>query len=571
VERNTIQLLEPGKKGEDKIARAITEFDQQRPLRGHLQIVQGAVGSGKSLFMYRYRDVLQPPNDRARTRWAFIDFNTAPPDLANAYEWLCKSFIENFERENPTLDLYSPQTLRGIFSRNITKRRAAYEILGRSSQAEEDTAKANDLMHWQDDDKEFARGLGDYILGSRHEILVVVMDNVDRLDLDNQLHAFQLALAFMAETRSFVILQMRDETYERFKNQPPLDTFRSGITFHISPPRFIDVVKRRLELSLQYLSKEAQEVQSYTLETGMRITYPKSELGHFLRELYLELFERKHNISRVLEALAGWDVRKALEMFVSIITSGHLSEIAITSSVMGAKTYPIKEYNILKILMRTDYRFASDQSGLITNIFRFDVDWEKPDNFILTEILYYSVMNRKRVGQIGLEGFYTCQHIAEELQRLGYVRDDVFAALNYLLRRQLITADHLSFRGVNSDDSVRISASGFMHMRFLPGRMEYFCGIIPTTPVFDETKARRLAEFVSRENSGQLGARDKAYAAEVLYSYLFNQKQILRDAQPLAPAKTGATLVLQMMNHHLQHFWHRQSAGSDPGAELDLV
>jgi hypothetical protein len=209
--------------------------------------------------------------------------------------------------------------------------------------------------------------------------------------------------------------------------------------------------------------------------------------------------------------------------------------------------------------------------GLITNIFRFDVDWEKPDNFILTEILYYLVMNRKRVGQIGLEGFWTCQHIAEELQRLGYVRDDVFAALNYLLRRQLITADHLSVRGVNSDDSVRIAASGFMHMRFLPGRMEYLCGIIPTTPVFDETKTRRLAEFVSRENSGQLGARDKAYAAEVLYSYLFNQKQILRDAQPLAPAKTGAILVLQMMDHHLQHFWHRQSAGSDPGAELDLV
>jgi len=79
------------------------------------------------------------------------------------------------------------------------------------------------------------------------------MDNVDRLELKNQLDAFQLALWFMHKTRSFVILQMRDETYERYKNQPPLDTFRTGITFHITPPRFLDVVKKRLELSLEYL------------------------------------------------------------------------------------------------------------------------------------------------------------------------------------------------------------------------------------------------------------------------------------------------------------------------------
>jgi hypothetical protein len=206
-------------------------------------------------------------------------------------------------------------------------------------------------------------------LGSRQEVLVAVMDNVDRLDLKQQLHAFQLALLFMGETGSFVILQMRDETYERFKNKPPLDTFRSGITFHISPPGFIDVVKRRLELSLEYLSAHAHDVQTYTLKTGFRITYPKSEFGTFLRELYLELFERRHNLPRILEALAGWDVRKALEMFVSIITSGHLSEIAITSKVIGGSANPIKEHNVLKILMRTDYRFASDHSGVITNIF----------------------------------------------------------------------------------------------------------------------------------------------------------------------------------------------------------
>ena len=174
-------------------------------------------------------------------------------------------------------------------------------------------AKATDLAKWQDDAAEMVDGIANYVLGIRKEVLVVVMDNVDRLELKNQLDAFQLALWFMHKTRSFVILQMRDETYERYKNQPPLDTFRTGITFHITPPRFLDVVKKRLELSLEYLEAEAKEKQSFTIETGARVSYHKSHLQAFLRGLYIELFERKRNISRVLESLAGRDVRRALE------------------------------------------------------------------------------------------------------------------------------------------------------------------------------------------------------------------------------------------------------------------
>jgi hypothetical protein len=46
LQRDTIvQPLAPGKRGEDKIAGAIAEFDKLRPLRGHLQIVQGRLAA----------------------------------------------------------------------------------------------------------------------------------------------------------------------------------------------------------------------------------------------------------------------------------------------------------------------------------------------------------------------------------------------------------------------------------------------------------------------------------------------------------------------------------------------
>jgi hypothetical protein len=239
IKQDTIvKFLEPVRHGETNVARALSAFANERPENGQLQIIQGSVGAGKSLFIRRYRDVLQPEADAKRTKWAFIDFNTSGnlSDASHAEKWLYQVFADAFQSENPEIDLSSCDVLRGIFSRNIQRRKPIYEELGRVSSQEAAIARAKDLMAWQDDPKEFARGLAQYILGGRQEILVTVMDNVDQLDLASQLNAFQLALAFMNLTKCFVVLQMRDETYERFKNKKPLDTYRSGIAFHISPP-----------------------------------------------------------------------------------------------------------------------------------------------------------------------------------------------------------------------------------------------------------------------------------------------------------------------------------------------
>jgi hypothetical protein len=569
IQRGTIvQQLEPERHGEEHVQKVISDFDRSRPQGGQLQIIQGPVGSGKSLFARRYKEVLQPKRMVDSTRWAFIDFNSSPANLAHAERWLCSTFAESFQTENPGIDLTSREVLRGVFSRNIQRRRAIYEDLTKASPEQAAAVKADDMRNWQDDPEETARGIADYVLGHRREVLCTVLDNVDRLDLTNQLHAFQLALWFMQRTRCFIILQMRDETYERYKDRPPLDTFRTGITFHITPPRFVDVVKRRLELSLEYIAANTENWQSYAIESGMRISYPASRLETFLRHLYTDIFDRKRNISRVLEALAGRNVRRALNMFVNIITSGHLSETAVTSTVMGGGTVPITEHDILKILMRTEYRFFSDRSGFVSNIFATEAEWQKPDNFLLIEALYFLALNRKRVGQIGLEGYFTCRFLAGELQRQGYVVEDVLAALNLLLRRELIAADHMNFVSVGFDDSVRILASGFMHVRILAGRLEYLYGVIPTTPIFDKDVARQLAEFVKTESTrSRISAHQKVRAVEILYAYLLRQKKI--DLTPFSnSASTGASYVLKHIAGALEHF--RNSSGSAHDDELDL-
>lgn len=565
-----VEELEPTRHAEPHVAEAINSFAETKPAGGQLQIIQGAVGSGKSLFARRYKEVLQSPALAKRTRWSFVDFNASPPSLARAETWLCKEFVHGFERENPSLDLSSEAVLRGIYSRNIQRRKSIYKNLEAASPQDAAIARAKDLSHWQDDAEETARGLADYVLGSRSEILIAVMDNVDRLDLEGQLQAFQLALWFMRLTGCFVILQMRDETYERYKNRPPLDTFRTGVSFHISPPRFVAVVKKRLELALEYLQTEAHGRQSYQIESGLRVSYPKSDLETFLHELYVEIFDRKRNISRLLEAMAGHDVRKALEMFVSVITSGHLSPTAITSTVLGGRRAPIAEWTILKILMRTGYRFFSDNSGFLSNIFRFDPEWQKPDNFLLSEALWFLARNRKRTGEIGLEGYFTCRRIADELQMLGYIPEDVLAALNFLLKDKLISADHMNFQEVAFDDSVQILASGYMHVRILSGRIEYLYGILTTTPILDPDVAEQLAGFIGNENvRTDIGGYQKVRAVELFYHYLLAQRRL--SSNPFTTAEGGgAGYVLAQISGAIQHGKNADAAASTDRDPLDF-
>lgn len=100
VRRDTVvEPLTPTRHGEPHVSKAIEDFRTQRPSHGQLQIVQGGVGTGKSLFVRRYKELLQPREQAAHTFWAFVDFNPSPANLSGSERWLCSTFIDSFSTE----------------------------------------------------------------------------------------------------------------------------------------------------------------------------------------------------------------------------------------------------------------------------------------------------------------------------------------------------------------------------------------------------------------------------------------------------------------------------------------
>jgi hypothetical protein len=193
--------------------------------------------------------------------------------------------------------------------------------------------------------------------------IVIVFDNVDKRSRDQQLAIFEATQWFKDLTKSLVLINLRDSTFEAHRDEAPLDAFINAINFYIRPPRFAQVIRKRLELVMETLQTEVDPQQEYALASGLKIKYPATRLGEFLLGIYLSMFnDRSGKVASSLEALVAKDVRRALGMFGDIIVSPHIPTGQITSSVLSGGEIRIRENPIIRALMRGHQKYYNGRS-----------------------------------------------------------------------------------------------------------------------------------------------------------------------------------------------------------------
>ncbi len=453
----------------------------------------GSVGAGKSMFIERYLRHLIDPEIKRNSLWVIVNFNEAPSNLSDVESWMCTQFIYAYSLNNT--DTLSFDNLNRYFSPDIASRKAGvYKLLYENNKQEYELKLSNDLTQWSDDPVKLSSGIIRYYVKDKNIPVIVVFDNVDRRDRDQQLQIFQSVQWFRHKNKCFTVLSLRDETFDAYKDQPPLDAFLKPFAFRITAPSFITVARKRLELALEHLTKNAKKTQIFTLANGATVTYPSDNIGRYLMAIYISIFNPKRNIRVILEALSGRNIRKALEMFTEILMSGYLPEELLLSMSEGSERY-IPEWQIIKILMRTNYKYYAVGHGYIANIFDVPEESGTANNFLMVEIIDYLASNRKKHTGFKLEGYYHVPVVIEALSHHGYSTEDMMWALEKCLNHGLIIADHQRSKNITLKDYVKISAAGFYHIRYLSKRTEYLANVAMDTYFSDREKAKRITNI----------------------------------------------------------------------------
>ena len=495
---------------------------ERRNLENQVLLLIGSVGSGKSTFVDYVSLVALPEEIRQKCVWVRVNLNEAPLNTDIAYDWIARAIINDLRTTIANQDIDELNTLRKIFKPELnTFQKGPLALLDQDSN-EYRSMLASELNRLHSSPLTLARCLARYVCAGPGKLLVVVLDNCDKRTRDEQLTMFQIAHWVQTEFKSLVILPIRDVTFERHRNEPPLDTALKSLIFRIEPPPFTEVLQRRVQLALQEIlaSQSTATTLSYILPNGMRVSYPASDQSLYLASILRSLYEHDRFVRRVMTGLAGRDVRRALEIFLDFCTSGHIGEDEIYKIRLFKGKYVLPQSVVARVLLRMQRRFYDGDRAYVKNLIQCDPEDPLPDHFVRLSILHWLEQRQRVPGPAGVEGFHAVRRIVQDLVHLCHDAGRVRKDLLYLAREGCVVAEHLRVNELSDRDLVRLTASGLVHLQLM-ANPDYLAACAEDTWLSDPTLADRIANRIRTDGlKGHFSRLTTAKNASDLVYYL---------------------------------------------------
>lgn len=529
----------------NEIKRHISSFHNT----SKMQLIIGAVGSGKSLFIKRFYTKLLDEEIRKNSIWAFINFNVGYETKEILEDWVAKQFIEEIEKNAAIQGINILDEIENVFATEINRRRVQYNMLKGISEEKYKERLANDLLEWQNDKKMYLTCLSRYLSGEKGITIIVVFDNVDRQDSEVQLKIFQVAKWLLDETKSLGLMDLRDTTYETYKSQPPLDAFVNSSNFYITPPYLQRIISRRLILAAQKIKEECDGDLEAILHSGAIVKYSPDKLQDYFTSIFKLI--SKDNGKRLLGALSNNNIRAVLNVFSQILKSGHVdAEKFISSDYSNECTnneIKVAENELIRAIMRGSYKYYTEKS-IITNIYGSLNNAKKHNSFLILQCLLFLNKNFSNQGDKLLKGFFYCNTVIDKLEKYGFLHDDIMNTLKYLLKNKMIFSERCEAENLQDDDLIQIAPSGFLHLTFLSKRLEYVSSCAYCSRIRDKDVAERIGELweISKDNKDIKKIRKKEVVS-LLIDSIEKEFNDLKSSNPFFDA--DSEWILEIINN----------------------
>ena len=301
----------------------IKKLNSARDYNNQVLLLIGSVGSGKSTFTTYLKEIALSPALVDSLTWITLNLNNAPVAASEIYLWVKESIIEQLRKSVSGIDFDEISFIEELYEEKINSlKKGELSYLDANSEKYKEYL-VESIRQFRND---INLTLESYIKLLVHKVgreLVIVLDNCDKRSLEEQLLMFEVANWIKESIKAIVFLPLRDTTFDHFRRQKPLDTVVKDLIFRINPPSLKEVLYERVKYA--HRLGEGKGDRYYTLDNGIRVSYPSTEQLYYLKSILSSLFEN-HFFRRLISGLAGGDTRVGLEIFLDFCKSGYISE-----------------------------------------------------------------------------------------------------------------------------------------------------------------------------------------------------------------------------------------------------
>lgn len=478
----------------------------------------GNLGAGKTTFLRWFFDIKIDKNVRSKIFPIFIDFLKGPVDETKYVDYIQDKILNSLE-QNSTFKLSEWNKLQAIY-RDLIKReeKGPMEPIAKSNRQEFDKHIADKMETWRGNKFNHIGRLIKY-LSTHHGVKVlVVYDNADQKGMDFETKIYQFANMLTMEFRCLSIISLREDSYWQASRVGIFDAYQTHV-YHLRAPRFKELLEKRLYFALSKIKKERNEY--YTSFGAFKVKI--EDLQAFLELIISSMLKHGKGIAilRFLECLACCNMRDALNMFKTFLTSGNTKIESYIANYLIRKGEPVIPFHeFARSVMMQDFRYYSEsKSNIVIDLLSVGkgLNVSPFTRLRLLEILSRHKNTSSAIGK----GYYKIPDMTERFMQINYDPSYIIEHLNALLKYNLIETDNNIRTTVSKSEYIKITASGEYYLTYLINDFVYLDVIITDIPIFETEVFEKILDIFNKERSqGQRRIKRRLESTELLLDYL---------------------------------------------------
>jgi hypothetical protein len=454
--------------------------------KGRLFMLLGGIGCGKTTFLKRYQRTTANQLLDGQTLWFSIDFLRSPENPAALERFVWQTVLDDIRTKHARRRYEKPKNVREIFAPNIALLESNVLAGYKPNSREYANVVAPFLVRWQDDLSNYVPKLLKLACIADKLKPVLFIDNVDQLSPDDQAHIFLLAQRVTRILESITLVSLREESYYTASIQKKFTAFTSH-KFHIASPRFRVLITSRIEYAVNLLG-------------GRRSTHDDDVVGDYeaIRDFLLivrdSVFGNNRQIVKFIEATCYGNMRVALQFFTTFLTSGVTDVDKMLRIYRRDGFYNVAFHEFIKSIMLGDRRYYKEEHSPVMNL--YNAGAEKNSSHFTHWRIIKMLYSRRGASSSEGNGYVPLSELISIFENVFNNRGDVIAALNRLVKRQLIEANTRSTESVAGASHVRATSAGWYYVYFLAKKFAYLDLVLQDTPLSSEETEAFLRQSV---------------------------------------------------------------------------